>query len=82
MSRAAVIPRESPTGPQLVACVVAAPEVSPDDLRTFLAERLPEPMMPTTLECRDSLPTTPNGKLDRAALKRSIGRLSLGLGQG
>ncbi|GLZ29127.1 hypothetical protein Lesp02_13170 [Lentzea sp. NBRC 105346] len=42
--------------------------VSSDDVRSWLASRLPEHMVPSVIVPMDALPVTPNGKVDRNAL--------------
>lgn len=42
--------------------------VSPSDLRAACSDLLPYYMVPTTVMLMDSLPQTPNGKIDRKAL--------------
>lgn len=41
---------------------------SPDELRTYLRERLPDHMVPSAFTWLDALPKTPSGKVDRNAL--------------
>ncbi|MDQ1742069.1 MAG: hypothetical protein QOE23_408, partial [Pseudonocardiales bacterium] len=53
---------------RLAAYAVTAPGVTVADLRTRLAARLPEYMIPATWQLMDALPLTTNGKIDRAAL--------------
>lgn len=53
----------------LTAFVVPAAEISATDLASHLRDRMPEYMVPANFVFTDSLPMTPNGKVDRAALK-------------
>ncbi|MFE0102047.1 non-ribosomal peptide synthase/polyketide synthase [Streptomyces sp. NPDC059009] len=73
VAQAAVIVRDGAganTGQQLAGYVVAAPEggLTVEDLRRFVADRLPEFMVPAAFVLLDRLPLLPNGKLDRRAL--------------
>ena len=65
---AAVVLREGEN--RLMAVVAGDGELSPDPLRSWLRERLPEPMMPSAVLVLDGLPQTASGKLDRRALSR------------
>jgi len=61
----------APGDRRLVAYWVAGqlPAVPSSALRSFLREKLPESMVPSTFVLLDALPQTPNGKLDRRALR-------------
>ncbi|MBJ6764397.1 amino acid adenylation domain-containing protein [Myxococcaceae bacterium JPH2] len=65
----AVIARDFAGDRKLVAYLVPR-DSSPShsDLRSFLLERLPEHMVPSSFTLLSSLPLTPNGKLDKRAL--------------
>ncbi|MET0398075.1 MAG: amino acid adenylation domain-containing protein, partial [Longimicrobiaceae bacterium] len=53
---------------RLVAYLAGAGLPDPEALRTRLRESLPEYMVPSAFVALDSVPLTPNGKVDRAAL--------------
>ena len=61
---------DSPTEKRLVAYLVLTSSSTsvPPDLRMFLKERVPEYMVPSTMVVLETIPLTPNGKLDRRAL--------------
>jgi hypothetical protein len=63
----------------LVAYYVAGaqPAPSPQELRRFLEEKLPDPMVPALFILLAALPLTPNGKIDRLALPAPTGRPEL-----
>jgi amino acid adenylation domain-containing protein/thioester reductase-like protein len=53
---------------QLIAYLVASPELSIAELRSYLKQQLPEYMLPVAYVKLASIPLTPNGKVDRKAL--------------
>jgi amino acid adenylation domain-containing protein/non-ribosomal peptide synthase protein (TIGR01720 family) len=71
VSQAVVIVREDrPDDRNLVGYVVpaGAAEAEPVALRNFVAERLPQYMVPAAIVVLDSLPLSANGKVDRRRL--------------
>jgi amino acid adenylation domain-containing protein len=69
--RAAVaVQRPMGGSPALVGYVVSSERQAcdPRALRAWLRGQLPEAMVPSEIVCLDVLPTTPNGKVDLAAL--------------
>ncbi|HKX28592.1 MAG TPA: amino acid adenylation domain-containing protein [Blastocatellia bacterium] len=70
---AAVVVREDDPGrKRLVAYLVMEAESAEElkGLRTYLKERLPDYMVPSSVVRLDKMPLTPNGKLDRKALPK------------
>jgi amino acid adenylation domain-containing protein len=66
---ATVIAREEQAGNQyLAAYIVASSPIETSDLRDFLKQKLPDYMVPGVFVFLDSIPLTPNGKVDRQAL--------------
>jgi amino acid adenylation domain-containing protein len=69
-----VVAREdTPGNKRLVAYLVLKgasqyQRVAIEELRAYLKEKLPQDMIPAAFVFMDTLPTTPNGKVDRAAL--------------
>ncbi|KAA8889619.1 amino acid adenylation domain-containing protein [Nocardia colli] len=71
VARAVVVVRETDTGSkQLIGYIVADRTGSVDgaQVRDFVAERLPDFMVPTAVLVIDAVPLTANGKVDRKAL--------------
>ncbi|WP_134728258.1 non-ribosomal peptide synthetase [Amycolatopsis nivea] len=63
--------------PDTLTAYAVAAETTAEDLRSHCAERLPAHLVPDAFPLLDALPTTPNGKVDRAALppvRRDSGR--------
>ena len=71
IQQAVVLAREdNPGDRRLAAYIVATPSSTPStsDLRSYLQQKLPDHMVPSTFMFMASLPLTANGKLDRKAL--------------
>ncbi|AUS79775.1 non-ribosomal peptide synthetase [Actinoalloteichus sp. AHMU CJ021] len=69
VERAVVVVRTDDRGDRrLVAYVVTHLDATPSALRGWLAERLPDYLVPSAVVLLPALPTTPNGKVDRSSL--------------
>ena len=67
-----VVREDTPGDKRLVAYVVSRPEQALEisSLRSFGKEKLPQYMMPSVFVVLQSVPLTPNGKVDRKALPK------------
>jgi amino acid adenylation domain-containing protein len=71
VSQVVVVAKEKASGDKyLVAYLVPAQQAdaSPASLRSFLGEHLPDYMVPSAFVVLDSMPMTPNGKINRRGL--------------
>jgi hypothetical protein len=75
---AVVVAEDSRHERRLVAYVVGnnGQVPTPEELRAFLGDHLPDAMIPAVLRTALSLPLTPNGKPDRRALSQAGGDLA------
>ncbi|MCP4180515.1 MAG: amino acid adenylation domain-containing protein [bacterium] len=64
---------------QLVAYYVSDKELQISGLRSFLGRKLPDYMIPSYFVHMDSLPLSPNGKIDRNALPELDGNIDTGV---
>ncbi|NLR68499.1 amino acid adenylation domain-containing protein [Chitinophaga varians] len=77
VSMAVVVPESGDNGDvKLVACYTIKQDFSgpigTNDIIRFLVERLPGYMVPERFVCLQAFPLTPNGKIDRKALKGAV----------
>jgi amino acid adenylation domain-containing protein len=66
-----------PIGKRLMAYLIADAQQPPEakELRQFLKQRLPEPMIPSAFTILEKLPLTLNGKVDRQAISKMDGEI-------
>jgi amino acid adenylation domain-containing protein len=74
---AVVAPADRNGDRRMVAYLVADPGLDEVGLRAQLGEKLPAYMVPSAFTLVESLPVTPNGKVDRAALSEEAARGAL-----
>ncbi len=61
-------PKPAGTEPQLTAYFTSCAPIPVDELRAYMAERLPADMVPANFVAMDELPLGDSGKVDRSAL--------------
>lgn len=64
------ISNDDHTGKKLIACIVCKETVSTLSLRGYLRRRLPEYMIPAQFTVVESIPLTPNNKVDERRLRQ------------
>jgi len=77
VAAAAVLPVQGPTGTQLAGFVAGA-DVDAARVRTEISVRLPSYLMPARITVVESMPLTPNGKLDAEKLLTLAGPIGGG----
>jgi amino acid adenylation domain-containing protein len=65
-----LVHEDAPGSRRLVAYAALDRSATPEDLRSFLRESLPDHMVPSACVVLDALPLNVNGKVDRRALAR------------
>ncbi|QED47025.1 non-ribosomal peptide synthetase [Cytobacillus dafuensis] len=79
IKEAYVITKENKLGENaLCAYILSDIRIQPSELRGYLAEKIPEYMIPSYFIVLDKLPVTSNGKLDRKALPEPDSSIDLG----
>jgi amino acid adenylation domain-containing protein len=68
--QAVVVAREDEPGEKRLVAYVIADELNIEDLRTSLLTRLPQYMVPSAFVQLETMPLTPNRKIDRKALPK------------
>jgi len=69
VKQSVIVPYEDKAGDKrLAAYIVSAKKPKSEELRAFLAQQLPEYMVPSAFVVLESLPLTANGKVDMRAL--------------
>lgn len=76
----AVVDRVDPTGTKYLCGYVATDrDISLVEIREYLANELPDYMIPAHFVKLDKMPLTPNGKIDRKSLPAPDGSISTGV---
>ena len=66
------VERGNGLGHQAIIAHVVAADITAEELRDWLGEQLPSPLIPNIINVLDEFPLTPNGKIDRAALAKHV----------